>query len=119
MQALREAVLYGDFATDDRRTKRSDHSRLVRQSHGKRREILEAANLFREIKDIRDELKMLKTVAEHQATVQRGLPRPISANGAKSRGGGVSSEGIANGLREMDKAAARIETAVCSRYETR
>lgn len=80
-------------------------------AHGKRREILEAANLFREIKDIRDEVKMLKTVVEYQTQVQLDFNR-ANDKGSSGGSGMASSEGIINRLKEMDKAAARIEMAV-------
>lgn len=80
-------------------------------AHGKRREILEAANLFREIKDIRDEVKMLKTVVEYQTQVQLDFNR-ADDKGSSGGSGVTSSEGIINRLKEMDKAAARIEMAV-------
>lgn len=102
---MKEAVLYDQFATNER-SRRAENTRNP-QATQKRRDILDAAGLFREIKDIRDELKMLKTIAEFQRTVQEDapeLPSPLTR--------ALSSKAIVDGLREMDKAAERIETAV-------
>ncbi|KAI9896792.1 hypothetical protein N3K66_007814 [Trichothecium roseum] len=112
--ALKESSLYSRFASHERTKHSGQAPGIQAAAHGKRREILEAANLFREIKDIRDEVKMLKTVVEYQTQVQLDFNR---ANGKGLSGGSgmTSSEGIINRLKEMDKAAARIEMAVSMR----
>jgi hypothetical protein len=68
--------------------------------------VLEAANLFREVKDIRDELHMLRAIAEYQKSVQEDAP--WFAASSKE----VTAQSIIDNLRDMDKAAERIETAV-------
>ena len=54
---------------------------------------------------------MLKTVVEYQTKVQLDFIRE-NGKGLSGGSGMTSSEGIINRLKEMDKAAARIETAV-------
>ncbi|KAI9147007.1 Vegetative incompatibility protein [Paramyrothecium foliicola] len=102
--ALGEAELYNQFATDERTNRKSIATGP--EANNKRREILEAASLFREIKDIRDELKMLKTIAEHQALIQKDAPEMNSSYAT------ASSESVVGTLTQMDRDAARIENAV-------
>lgn len=68
--------------------------------------MLEAANLFREVKDIRDELHMLRAITEYQKSVQEDAP--WFAASSKE----LTAQSIIETLRDMDKAAERIETAV-------
>ena len=65
-----------------------------------------ADKLFSEIKDIRDELNILKSIANYQDIVQRKLL------GKTSTDSDLAAKYIVNDIIEMDKLAKRIQLAV-------
>lgn len=64
-----------------------------------------AASLFRDIKDIRDELNILKAVSESQDAVQGSL-RYVQGQDPQT------ARSITREIREMDEIARRIQNAV-------
>ncbi|KAG5811660.1 hypothetical protein H9Q74_004545 [Fusarium xylarioides] len=68
--------------------------------------IKKAKDLYCDIKDIRDELNILKSVAQYQQIVQRGL---ASKEVDESR---FSSTYVVKDLRELDSIAERIQLAI-------
>ncbi|KAM3549695.1 hypothetical protein MY1884_008622 [Beauveria asiatica] len=101
-----ETRLYKKFighqaAISSRSSARGGHNSLSPQDR------IETAELLREIKDIRDELKMLRVIAETQQSIQeefrdfvRITPRTLAY------------KDVADELREMDKALEQIATSV-------
>lgn len=77
-----------------------EHAKRIRDS------ISGATHLYGEIKDVRDELNILKSIANYQSIVQNKLfgKRSITLDLAASY--------MVSDLEEMDKLAGRIETAV-------
>ncbi|RSL40494.1 hypothetical protein CEP54_016103 [Fusarium duplospermum] len=68
--------------------------------------IKEAEKLYCDIKDVRDELNILKSAAQYQMIVQRGLANsPVED-------ADLSATYVVNDLREMDTFADRIQSAV-------
>ncbi|CAI6091893.1 unnamed protein product [Clonostachys chloroleuca] len=63
-------------------------------------------DLFRDIKDIRDELNILRSAAHYQKTVQRKL------YGREVKDADLSAETVLNDIREIDVVAERIQLAV-------
>ena len=72
-----------------------------------RESIEKAKKLFCDIKDVRDELNILKSAARFQRVVQRNLARG-------KRNLDISAEYVENDIREMDEVASRIQSAVSS-----
>ncbi|KAJ4249866.1 hypothetical protein NW762_012209 [Fusarium torreyae] len=68
--------------------------------------IKNAKTLYCDIKDIRDELSILKSIAQYQKTVQDGL---MSGNTTAFN---LTATYMANDLQEMDKVAVRIQAAL-------
>ncbi|KAK8148035.1 hypothetical protein G3M48_000514 [Beauveria asiatica] len=68
---------------------------------------IETAELLREIKDIRDELKMLRVIAETQRSIQEEFRDFVRI---KPRT--LAYKDVADELREMDKAVEQIATSV-------
>ncbi|KFH45075.1 Serine/threonine-protein phosphatase 6 regulatory ankyrin repeat subunit C-like protein [Hapsidospora chrysogenum ATCC 11550] len=100
--AIEEAGLFHKF-TQEKLERRDD----PKPKNNRRDEpIGRAANLFRNIKDIRDELNILKTVAEFQYSVQRGL-RSVQGRDIQP-----SSHSVIRDIEEMDELAKRIQNAV-------
>ncbi|ATY60105.1 ankyrin repeat [Cordyceps militaris] len=66
-----------------------------------------AARLFREIKDIRDELKILRIVAESQRSVQREFRDLVGLELQK-----IGDKDVVDELHDLDKAVEQIETSV-------
>lgn len=62
--------------------------------------------LYCDIKDIRDELSIIKSVAQYQRTVQDQI---ASNHGTVSN---LTANYISNDVREMDNVAIRIQGAV-------
>ncbi|KAI2611831.1 hypothetical protein GGR54DRAFT_340844 [Hypoxylon sp. NC1633] len=71
--------------------------------------ILKAVSLFSEIKDIRDELNILKSTANYQNAVQQKLFGQSSANSKSST---LAANYIVNDIIEMDRLASRVQSAV-------
>ncbi|KAF5962343.1 Het6 heterokaryon incompatibility protein [Fusarium bulbicola] len=67
--------------------------------------IKKAKDLYCDIKDVRDELNILKSVAQYQQIVQRGLSKDVD----ESR---FSSSYVVKDLRELDSIAERIQLAI-------
>ncbi|KAM3549693.1 hypothetical protein MY1884_008620 [Beauveria asiatica] len=105
-QSAEETRLYKKFighqaAISSRSSARGGHNSLSPQDR------IETAELLREIKDIRDELKMLRVIAETQQSIQeefrdfvRITPRTLAY------------KDVADELREMDKALEQIATSI-------
>ncbi|KAF5985664.1 1-alkyl-2-acetylglycerophosphocholine esterase [Fusarium coicis] len=79
----------------------------AQQSHGQEisSAIRKAKNLYCDIKDVRDELNILKSVAQYQQIVQRGL---AEKGVDESR---FSSSYVVKDLKELDSIAERIQSA--------
>ncbi|KAF5012599.1 hypothetical protein FDECE_1366 [Fusarium decemcellulare] len=67
--------------------------------------IKKAEKLYCDIKDVRDELNILKSVAQYQGIVQRGLA------GKREKEVDLSANYVVNDLKEMDIVADRIQSA--------
>ncbi|KAK5995630.1 Ankyrin-R-like protein [Cladobotryum mycophilum] len=102
--SLQEAILFNEFTL---KTKAAQ-SEMVQKSkvNNRRDDILKAAGLLRETKDIRDELKALRMVAEYQMSVEKEM---LSFRGSSDNSDSLS---VVTSIREMDKMAERIENAV-------
>lgn len=88
----------GDQATAQARRKSRD---------GKIRQATEMAEkLYCDIKDVRDELSILKSAVQQQEIVQKGVYRK------KVKDGNLSSTYVLNDLKELETVAERIESAV-------
>lgn len=72
-----------------------------------RKSIEKAKKLSCDIKDVRDELNILKSAARFQRVVQRNLARG-------QRNLDISADYVENDIREMDEVASRIQSAVGS-----
>ncbi|RFN47991.1 1-alkyl-2-acetylglycerophosphocholine esterase [Fusarium flagelliforme] len=70
-----------------------------------RKSIEKAKKLFCDIKDVRDELNILKSAARFQRVVQRNLARG-------KRNLDISADYVENDIREMDEVASRIQSAL-------
>ncbi|ETS82476.1 hypothetical protein PFICI_04352 [Pestalotiopsis fici W106-1] len=70
--------------------------------------ILDAEKLLSEIKDVRDELNILRSVVNHQNTVQRQIYNKTLS------GSNLSSRFISHDIEDMESHAARIQSAVDS-----
>ncbi|KAI1775281.1 hypothetical protein F4818DRAFT_441378 [Hypoxylon cercidicola] len=69
---------------------------------------IEAKNLFSEIKDIRDELNIIKSIVNYQNIVQRKLFEKDPTDS------GLAASYIVNDITEMESLASRIQSAVNS-----
>ncbi|KAI1478751.1 hypothetical protein F4774DRAFT_143221 [Daldinia eschscholtzii] len=69
---------------------------------------VEAEQLFGELKDVRDELGIIKSIVGYQKVVQRKLFEKSST------GSSLSTDYIADDIAEMEKLAGRIQSAVDS-----
>ncbi|KXH60791.1 hypothetical protein CNYM01_04327 [Colletotrichum nymphaeae SA-01] len=65
-----------------------------------------AYDLYIDVKDVRDELNILKSVAQHQEVVERGFIN------SKAEGAELSAAYMAKNIAEMDIVAERIQSAV-------
>ncbi|KAF4462854.1 ankyrin unc44 [Fusarium albosuccineum] len=70
-----------------------------------RKAIKKAEKLYCDIKDVRDELNILKSAAQYQRAVQRGLA------GDKVKDADLSATYVVNDIAEMDIVAHRIQSA--------
>ncbi|KAG5810588.1 hypothetical protein H9Q74_005719 [Fusarium xylarioides] len=70
-----------------------------------------AENLSYAIKDIRDELNILKSVVNYQKVIQQGLERSISKDKSTTEDN-LTAAYILSDIEEMDDVAKRIESAV-------
>lgn len=66
--------------------------------------IIEAEKMYCDIKDIRDELNILKSAAQHQKTVEEGLT-------GGSLDVDLAAAYVVKDLKEMDDSAERIQSA--------
>lgn len=96
---------------DDRRTRKDTDSKLERKRQARIKKnliaIRKAEDLSSRIKDIRDELNILKAVAQYQRDVQREMQKLRGSQEA-----GLSASHVVNDIKEMDKVADRIQTSV-------
>ncbi|KAJ4045828.1 hypothetical protein NW758_006021 [Fusarium oxysporum] len=74
--------------------------------------IKKTMQLFCDIKDVRDELNMLRSAAQHQNTVQKGLA------GESTQSSRLLSRTILGNIKEMDIVAERIQLAVRLCFDT-
>lgn len=71
--------------------------------------IKSAERLYCEVKDVRDELNIIKAIARFQELVQRNITqKPRDAD----RDADLSATRILNDVKEMDLVSSRIESAV-------
>ncbi|KAI1439371.1 hypothetical protein F5Y02DRAFT_424078 [Annulohypoxylon stygium] len=110
--AIQEANLYAKFSLEKRRDDRSN----VMSVENVTKAISEAAGLSCDIKDILDELNILKTIATHQHTVQTQLSNVLT-NSDISKAATLpdleySAARIIDDIEAMDRAADRIHSAV-------
>lgn len=96
--SIKEAELFRQFTERSGRNK-SDPKRL--------KSIREAADLLRNVKDIRDELNILRLIVSHQKMVQESLPLPVGATHNDRHARSVVVD-----IEELDKMAKKIEGAV-------
>lgn len=69
-----------------------------------------AADLLVDIKDVRDELNILRTVAELQMKVQKSM---INIKGSSdNRRGQLAATAVLNDITELDSVAGRVYEAV-------
>lgn len=68
--------------------------------------IIEATSLLSSVKDIRDELNILRTIADFQLTVQSGLAADNSTND------NLISQYVLNDIKELDNVTKRIQEGV-------
>ncbi|KAI1087797.1 ankyrin repeat-containing domain protein [Rostrohypoxylon terebratum] len=110
--AIKEAKLYEKFSLDKRKDDGSDALSAENVSKA----ICKAASLSCDIKDILDELNILKTIATHQHTVQAQLNNVLTNSGISKATTApdleYSAARIINGIEAMDRAADRIHSAV-------
>ncbi|EXF83077.1 hypothetical protein CFIO01_06249 [Colletotrichum fioriniae PJ7] len=95
---------------DDRRTRKDTDSKLERKRQARIKKnliaIRKAEDLSSRIKDIRDELNILKAVAQYQRDVQREMQKLRGSQEA-----GLSASHVVNDIKEMDKVTDRIQTS--------
>ncbi|KAI0896458.1 hypothetical protein F4806DRAFT_464636 [Annulohypoxylon nitens] len=110
--AIQEANLYAKFSLEKRRDGRSN----VMSVENVTKAISEAAGLSCDIKDILDELNILKTIAAHQHTVQTQLSNVLTnsdiSKAATLLDHEYSAARIIDDIEAMDRAADRIHSAV-------
>jgi hypothetical protein len=97
LQGRNESVLFDDVKDRTELQKHSDFARIS---------IKKAMEVFTEIKDIRDELNILKSFAQYQSIIQN------KCSGGESASQDLTADYIVNDLKEMDALAARIQSAV-------
>lgn len=78
----------------------------MQQVGGMERTIKQAEELYGDIKDVRDELNILKSVAQYQETVQMRL------RNCQKKTTDLSAAYIVNNVKELDVVADRIQSAV-------
>ncbi len=69
--------------------------------------IADAADLSKDVKDIRDELNVLRTIADFQLTVQSRLA------GDSTRKDDLSAQYVLTDIKELEKVAEKIQEGVC------
>ncbi|RBA22490.1 hypothetical protein FPRO05_00837 [Fusarium proliferatum] len=92
-----------DQQTDEKANGKADHqsqSQIITEAIDKEK------SLYGDIKDVRDELNILKSVAQFQQIVQRGLA------GKKVDESRLSSTYVVKDLEELDSIADRIQSAI-------
>ncbi|KAF4785494.1 hypothetical protein HER10_EVM0006852 [Colletotrichum scovillei] len=96
---------------DDKSTRKDTDNELERKRQARIKNnlvaIRKAEDLSSRIKDIRDELNILKAVAQYQRDVQREMQKLPGSQEA-----GLSASHVVNDIKEMDKVADRIQTSV-------
>ncbi|KAK1711763.1 hypothetical protein BDP67DRAFT_566638 [Colletotrichum lupini] len=96
---------------DDKSTRTDTDNELERKRQARIKNnlvaIRKAEDLSSRIKDIRDELNILKAVAQYQRDVQREMQKLPGSQEA-----GLSASHVVNDIKEMDKVADRIQTSV-------
>ncbi|KXH30275.1 hypothetical protein CSIM01_12630 [Colletotrichum simmondsii] len=96
--------------TDDKPTRKDTDNELERKRQARIKNnlvaIRKAEDLSSRIKDIRDELNILKAVAQYQRDVQREMQKLPGSQEA-----GLSAPHVVNDIKEMDKVADRIQTS--------
>ncbi|CAI4216081.1 unnamed protein product [Parascedosporium putredinis] len=120
--SIKEAELFRNFVNRHDRNKARDKDQASNkgqagdkdqrgdenESKDKRlKSIEEAARLLRDVKDIRDELNILRLIASYQMTVQDSLPTSAGTTHIDR-----DARSIAASIEELDKLAKKIEGAV-------
>lgn len=70
--------------------------------------ISDAERLFSEIRDIRDELNILRSIANHQKIVQNKLFRQANSSAELD----LTADYVVDDIAEMDRTAERIESTI-------
>lgn len=71
-----------------------------------------AAKLLFQIKDVRDELHILKTVAEYQEKVQNSMDKAIHSASNAAFDDNMKAKYVKNDIEELDRLARNIQEAV-------
>ncbi|KAM0544379.1 hypothetical protein ACHAPJ_011838 [Fusarium lateritium] len=104
-----ETTVFDEFSSKARKRRNQLYHRSGTESLADeeiKETIKNAETLYCDIKDIRDELSILKSIAQYQKTVQDGL---MSGNTTAFN---LTATYMANDLQEMDKVAVRIQAAL-------
>ncbi|KAJ0344713.1 hypothetical protein KNSL1_009112 [Colletotrichum chrysophilum] len=109
-----EADLFRQFSKqpvelDEKHSKAKDHSLTITAVLGATRK---AANLLFQIKDVRDELHILKTVADYQEKVQNSLDEAIHSASNAAFEENMKAKYVRNDIDELDRLARNIQEAV-------
>lgn len=94
---------------DEKHSKAKDHSLTITAVLGATRK---AANLLFQIKDVRDELHILKTVADYQEKVQTSLDEAIHSASNAAFEENMKAKYVRNDIDELDRLARNIQEAV-------
>jgi len=105
-----EPILESNATGEDSPAEVSDTARRNESSplsqEKMRESILKAKRLFSDIKDVRDELNILRAAARFQKGVQRSL------YGGTVKDADLSADFVESGIQEIEAVAARIQSAV-------
>ncbi|KAH0426237.1 hypothetical protein CcaCcLH18_10466 [Colletotrichum camelliae] len=110
-----EAELFGDFSARGRGGHRDGEPHTIANVQEATRK---AATLLFEIKDIRDELNILKTIAEYQRKVQSSIDGDVSSSGSAPNAASMavdedlSGRYVKNDVEELDRLARKTEDAL-------
>ncbi|KAI8173115.1 hypothetical protein KHU50_004826 [Colletotrichum sp. SAR 10_65] len=110
-----EAELFGDFSARGRAAHRDGNPHTIANVQEATRK---AAALLFEIKDVRDELNILKTIAEYQRKVQSSMDGHASNSGSAPNPAStavdedLSGRYVKNDVEELDRLARKTEDAL-------
>ncbi|KAK1469781.1 hypothetical protein CMEL01_01548 [Colletotrichum melonis] len=102
---------------DDKPTRKDTENELERKRQARIKNdliaIRKAEDLSSRIKDIWDELNILKAVAQYRQDVQREMEKLPCSQDA-----GLSAPHVVNDIKKMDKVAGRIQTSLASQQHS-